>query len=40
MNLDMSIQGGSIGGSSGFLDWGSDIARILGFRYATRVRNG
>lgn len=30
MNLDMSIQGGSIGGSSGLLDWGSDIARMWG----------
>lgn len=30
MNLDMTIQGGGIGGSSGLLDWGSDIARMWG----------
>lgn len=30
MNLDMSIQGGGLGGSSGLLDWGSDIARMWG----------
>lgn len=30
MNLDMQIQGGQIGGSSGFLDWGSDIGRMWG----------
>lgn len=30
MNLDMQVQGGSIGGSSGLLDWGSDIGRSWG----------
>lgn len=30
MNLDMAVNGGSIGGSSGFLDWGSSIARMWG----------
>lgn len=30
MNLDMSINGGSIGGTSGFLDWGSSIGRMWG----------
>lgn len=35
MNLDMSINGGGIGGSSGLLDWGSDIARMK-YRNADR----
>lgn len=35
MNLDMSINGGGIGGSSGLLDWGSDIARMWGIGMQT-----
>lgn len=29
-NYDMIIPGGGLGGSHGFLDWGSDIARMWG----------
>lgn len=29
-SLDMTVANGGIGGSSGFLDWGSDIARMWG----------